>query len=88
MLVENWCFRKSNDFFGVCGHFSAIVKLLIPGGGQQLWTSGLHPQDQGHASIQNSFALLLMPHQKSRDSKWVSPNQAMYAMIADLISYE
>ena len=44
MLVENWCFRKSKDLLGVCGQFSATVKLPIPGGGQHLRMSGLYPQ--------------------------------------------
>ena len=45
VLVEKWCFRKYEDLLGVCGHFSATVKLPIPGGGRDLRMSGLYPQD-------------------------------------------
>ena len=45
MLVEQWCFRKYEDLLGVCGHFSATVKLPIPGGGRDLRMLGSYPQD-------------------------------------------
>ena len=47
MLVEKWCFRKSKDLLGVCGDFSATVKLPIQGGGQHLQMSGSYPQVWG-----------------------------------------
>ena len=47
VLVEKWCFRKYEDLLGVCGHFSATVKLPIPGVGRDLRMSGSYPQGEG-----------------------------------------
>ena len=44
VLVEKWCFRRCEDLLGVCGHFSATVKLPIPGVGRDLRMLGLYPQ--------------------------------------------
>ena len=43
-MVQNYCLQKSNELLGVCGHFSASVKLPTSGAGLHLRMSGSYPQ--------------------------------------------